>query len=212
MSTEPTSTLRDRILATSDNSPSLLDSAGPSLLQHLQRDALRPLADEVRRWHKEVTEPLLRATSQLSVTSDALRSAFISANEEGRRDLARLQKTAHRLTHSRARLSFRLLEFLESLNASNRTHTAHLAGRAFLGDEQARKYWHEQASTGDETALVVVSLLEDLDSFAAEVPLFIADAAHTITETALAVLDLDTTGDAPPPDVILCGSVSRNAP
>lgn len=212
MSTETTSTLRERILATSDSSPSLLAYTGSPLLEHLQRETLQPLTDEMRRWHEQISEPLLRTTAQLSATSDALRAALVSADEEGRRDLARLQKTAHRLTRSRARLSFRLLEFLESLNRRNRTHTAHLAGRAFLGDVEAREYWQEQAHTGDETALAVVALLEDLDSFAAEVPLFLAEVAHTITETALAVLDLDASGDAPPPEVILCGSVSRNAP
>lgn len=204
MSTETTSTLRDRILATSDSSPSLLDS--------LQRDALRPLADEVARWHRSISEPLLQTTRQLSATSDALRSAFITAKQESRLDVARLQKTAHRLTRSRARLSFRLLEFLESLRSSNRDLAAGFASRAFLGDADARQYWREQADTGDETALVVVALLQDLDSLTETVSAFLDLAAQTIAEVSLPVLDLDTTGAAPPPDVILCGSVSRNAP
>lgn len=204
MSTETTSTLRDRILATSDSSPSLLES--------LQRDALRPLSDEVARWRRNISEPLLQTTKQLSATSDALRSAFITAKQESRLDIARLQKTAHRLTRSRARLSFRLLEFLESLVSSDRELAAGLASQAFTGDADARQYWNERASTGDETALVVVSLLEELDSITESVSNFLDLAAHTIAEVSLPVLDLDTTGAAPPPDVILCGSVSRNAP
>lgn len=204
MSTETTSTLRDRILATSDPSPSLLED--------LQRDTLLSFSDGVVRWHRETLEPFQRSARQLSATSDALRSAFVTATEEGRLDLARLQKTAHRLTRSRARLSVRVLEFLDSLLSNNREYTAGLASRAFLGDAEARQYWREQASTGDETALEVVALLEDLDSLAETVSTFLDLAAETITAVSLPTLDLDTTGDAPPPDVILCGSVSRNAP
>jgi len=204
MNTETTSTLRDRILATSDSSPSLLED--------LQRESLRSFSDEVVRWHRETVEPLQRSARQLSATGDALRAAFTTATEEGRRDLARLQKTAHRLTRSRARLSVRLLEFLDSLTSANRDFTAGLVSRAFLGDAEAREYWQERADAGDETALKVAALLEELDALTESVSTFLDLAAETITAVSLPTLDLDTTGDVPPPDVILCGSVSRNAP
>lgn len=212
MSTETTSTLRERILATSDSSPSLLDSAGPSLLEHLQRNTLQPLADEVTRWHREVVAPLQRSTEKLFSASESLRSAIATADEKGRRDLAQLQRTAHRLTNSRARLSVRLLEFLDSLLASNRDYTAHLASSALLGDTDAREYWREQANTGDETALVLVALLDELADLDARESVFITETAETVAEVSLAALDLDTAGNAPPMEVVLCGSVFRNAP
>lgn len=212
MSTQTTSTLRERILATSDNSPSLRESLGPSLAEHLSRSTLRPLSEEVSRWHKQASEPLLVAAKQLSATSEALRSAFTLATTQGRKDLAHLQRNAHRLTRSRARLSFRLLEFLESLCASGKDYTAHLVSQAVLGDAEARRYWTEQAATGNETALAVVALLEDLDSFTEEVPRLLDLASEVIAQASRDGLDLDTSGSAPPLDLMLCGSVFRNAP
>jgi hypothetical protein len=199
---------------------SSLESLGATLTRLKSERALSEhLRQESRKWAKAFkplpslallrNEPTLQ---RLAATTNAIRSAALRADEDGKRELAQLHKHAHKLTRSRAHLSVRMLRLTDRVQTQGRPATAYLLGSAFNGSQEARRYWEGKATEGDLLALEVVALFKELDEFTREVFALIACAAEKIAAVSLAAFDFHPRGKAPDIRRTLSGSIHRAAP
>jgi hypothetical protein len=246
MTTPRTSALRDRILAASPELETCRDMAR-AITQELTRPDVLALAIEesahvlalaieesarsitrhvapISQWWEQVS-PLRKTALQLAATSEALQAEARRANAEGRREIARLHKNAHRLTRSRAHLAVRVCRLLDQIAAKHEHTLAGYGGvslpggavavavaSAFNGDELARKLWRDNAHDGDPLGLQVVALLDELDEFSREVSEFLDITAAHLAAECVSSFPFDEQSRGPDIRRSLTGSIHRAAP
>lgn len=154
-------------------------------------------------------------TRQLSATRDALDGIVRWAGEIERQgksaEVARLGREARRIARGNTRISVTLARLLTALRDNGQTLSADLVTSALLGDPDALAYWHGVVGKDDGLALVVVTILEDLEGMRADADALAAEVADLVASVSLTDLP-DTAEPIPPPRITLAGSLDLHAP
>ena len=137
----------------------------------------------------------------------AVTAALYGRSEE----IARLGRDARKIARGNTRVSVSVARYLSFLHDHGRTYTADLAALAFRGDLDARREWESMAEAGDPDALVVVTILQEIDGMRADAEHLAAEVAALVASVTLTDLP-DTAEPLPPPRITLTGSLDLHAP
>jgi len=182
--------------------------------ENAMRESLEPLARMTLDLGAEaarvasVTETISR---QVTATTTALERLTRQARPGRSEDLSHLTREARRIARGNTRISVTVARYVSFLHARGRHYTADLVALALRGDADARAYWEDALAQGDPDALVVVTVLEDLDGMREDADALAAEVAHLVASATLTDLP-ETAEPIPPPRLCLAGSIDLCAP
>lgn len=182
------------------------------------RNAFTPTANLTAALGRDIAHAVTvteQVSQQVSITVQTLDGLVRWAGEAERTgrsaQIARLGSEARRITRGNTRISVALVRLLTHLRGNGQTFTADLVAAALLGDADALAYWQGVVGRDDGTALVVLTMLEEIDGMRDDALALAAEVAEVAA--ALSLTDIPETAEPiPPPRILLAGSIDLCAP